>query len=227
MPLAEGRVGVPGPVADGTPIEQRFCRTREQAVSDAHGHFHEAVYNQNRGFGVYTAPITNIPYVVTSTGVTPTNVIGVSALVAVYNPLGSGKNLSILKTTYQYLSGTLGSGVVYYVVHAVSNTPPTVATNGWTITPINNMAGVQTGAPVGIAVALPAGLGTPTYVLRPMLSHGAMTAESTTPPNPWYVVDLVDGEIEIPPGSALSIQPVLSAATGRVDAAITWEVVPG
>jgi hypothetical protein len=202
-----------GPVtqADGAgdqPIRQG--RMGAIIMADGHGHFWESA---SRGF-MFTASVG-------TAGVAPGTAIGTSAALGIYNPTNSGKNLVAIKSTAHYLSGTLGAGIIYFVGHQFNATLP----GGTALTVQSNLVGA--GAPSwGKAFSAATGLGVAS-LLRPFISVGAMTAESTTPNAPWQVMDTLDGEFVVPPGGALSIQAVGGAGTTPLMVfSMSWEEVP-
>lgn len=197
-------------VGDGSEINPRAGKQGQLIVQDAHGRYHEAV---SRG-RVWTASIA-------AAGVAPGTAIGTTPALYLHNPIGSGFNLSVLKTTGGYISGTLGAGSIVYTtnVGAQAANP----TGGTALTPIASLLG-NSSTPAGQP-------GTGRTVAAQSLYRptgwiiGASLA--TTAALPVFLNDLVDGEIEIPPGYGLGIQGITAAgSTPLMVFSISWEEIP-
>jgi hypothetical protein len=152
------------------------------------------------------------------TGVAPGTAVGTTAAFALANPRGSGKNLVVMRTRMIYLSGTLGTGVVSYVAH---KDPAQAAISG---TAITGVCGKIDGAgAVGAAyttATVPTG-GTP---FRAFATLAPILATSVVFPS--VLEDIVDGEIIITAGCAISLQATAAAGTSPlVIYSMTWEEV--
>jgi hypothetical protein len=106
--LIQGQVGT-AIGQDGTNNNLRQARTSELVVSQNHGRFYEATSRGNM-FALTLSAAT--------TGVSAGNLVGAAAAAAtqfaVWNPVGSGVNLSILKTHIAIISGTIVGGPVFH-----------------------------------------------------------------------------------------------------------------
>jgi hypothetical protein len=201
----------PTSTADGAipPGAPRYGKTGESIVSAAHGKYFEAVHRGN----VYTGSTAG-------TGQAPGTAIGTTAAISLWNPLGSGKRLKLMKTSVGYNSGTLGAGAIFYCL----NTSPTATlpTGGTAITPTNCDAGAANNsvAKLGFGTTLAAA---PTAV-RPFASLFAELASTANAMQ--QLVDDNDGEYVIEPGCGISLQAVAAAGTGpKLDFGFTWEEV--
>ena len=189
----KGRVG-PATLSDGVGAVARLTKGGGLVVQHEHGRFHEAAV-RSRIFLVSTA-VAGISHG-TSFGATPP--------INLYNPPGSGKNLSILSASLGYISGTLGVGMVAYG-KAVQITAPS---GGTAITPVSSVIG---GAAASVAQA---GTGhtitnTPT-ILRGGFVLGAFVGGAGNPTPP--LIDHIDGKFILTPGNVFVMQGIASAGT--------------
>lgn len=154
-----------------------------------------------------------------ASGVAPGTSIGTTGAFSLYNPVGSGYNLVVLRASMGYVSGTLGAGVVHYLA---STNLAAAATTGTAITAVNCLLGGESavGRPLTTST-LPVA---PT-ILRPFCSLQASLA--TTAVAPWQVFDDVDGEFIVRPGATLTLHATAAAGTSPlVVYGMTWEEVP-
>lgn len=147
---------------------------------------------------------------------------GAAVAFALYNPLGSGKNLEVLKTWLSGISGTPGVGMWAY---AIGNTQSITATQ-------NNL-GVASGVPtpnrvgsdlssarVFVQTAL---TGSTLQTLnRPIGSFFGGAIAATTSVN---ILDMVDGDIVVPPGGVLTVVAPLIGTTFVAFIGMQWREV--
>ena len=212
--LAETKTGVVQQ-SDGTPGVLRGLRQGGAATGDAQGRYYE---NTFRG-QVFSLALT-----AWTTGVAVGNLVGATAAVStnfiLWNPTGSGKNISLLKFGVG-VNGTLLTDALY---HGYMTTIPTNATT--VVTPIacNNL-GL---APASIARALTSAAGTALTgnsapaVLR--MADIALVGASTTVVA--KAIEYIDGEIVLPPGTAWLPLWGVAAAAMPGNYSITWEEIP-
>lgn len=196
-------------VGDGSGISPRGGKQGQLIVQDCHGRYHEAV---SRG-RVWTASIA-------AAGVAPGTAIGTTPALYLHNPIGSGYNLSVLRTTAGYVSGTLGAGSLVYTTNVGAQAVP--PTGGTALTPIASLLGN------GAAPAAKPGTGQTVAAQSLYRPTGWIIGASlaTTAALPVFLTDLVDGEIEIPPGFGLGIQGIAAAGTTPLMLfSITWEEI--
>lgn len=217
--LIQGQVGQTAAL-DGTQTNLRQGRTGEIILSQAHGRYYEQT---SRG-QLFTLTLS-----ATTTGIAAGNLLGAAAAAstnfAIWNPIGSGFNLSITKVMVGLISGTLATGPLYHAVIQTSNpTINTVSTNG---VAYNNLVGGK--SPVARYVAVAAGTaltgGSAPVVLRTMnltFSAAAFAAAAGAS----TLADLPDGDLIIPPGYGWV--PQFSAAGTSVlnSYSVTWEEIP-
>ena len=214
--LIQGQVGQVTAL-DGVQNNLRQGRTGEAIFTQAHGRFYEQT---SRG-QLFTLTLS-----ATTTGIAAGNLLNAAAAAstqfALWNPVGSGYNLSITKVMVGLISGTLATGPMYHAV--IQSTLPTIANAG---AAYNNLVGGKT--PVARYVASAAGTtltgGSAPVVFRTMnltFSAAAFAAAAGAS----TLADLPDGDLIIPPGYGWV--PQFSAAGTSVlnSYSVTWEEVP-
>lgn len=219
--LLEARVG-PATGQDGTPRELRTGRQFDLINSDAHGRYFEATRIGQQFTLVLTA---------TTTGVAAGNIVGAAAAAvtqfALINPLGSGKNLVLVKFGMGIISGTPGAGPLWhgYIPQASSITAAALANFTGVIR--SNMLG---SGPASVAqqVALAAGSAL-TGGLAPVthrMANFSSTATAQASVNEVNAIEEIAGDLTLPPGTAWL--PLWSAqGTSLLNGySITWEEVP-
>ncbi len=150
------------------------------------------------------------------TGVAPGTAIGTTGAYTLQNPLGSGVNLIILEAMMGYVSGTLGAGVVNYLVNGPTTTPAT----GTAIVPVNALPG----GPASVALPKTTSTIVSPTLLKPFCSLGASLA--STAAAPWAIKDRVDGSIIVPPGANLTLHATAAAGSSPlVVFGMTWAEV--
>ena len=196
----------------------RQGRLGELIQSNLHGFYYEQA---SRG-SVYSGMLA-----ATTTGVAAGNISGAAAAAstqfALWNPLGSGVNIALLKVFIGIISGTPPGGPLFHNLLLNGNPQNQVGTNG-----LNNLS--QPGSsPKGRLLASAAGAaltgGGPLSPLRPMNSNffaAALTAGS----NVNGALELIDGDIVLAPG--FGWVPCLAAAGTTLlnSYGVTWEEVP-
>lgn len=191
--MGDGKVGLVS-VADGSLVMPRATRTGARVGANGHGWLTEPVSRGNV-FVVSTAVA----------GVAPGTVLNTTPPMCLWNPPNSGKNLSVLKASLGYVSGTLGGGSLVAAVVPIQSAAPTTGTE---LTPQCTLLGF----PNGVARAFQGStVASVPAILRSLFAMGAFLATTALPPAP--IVENLDGEIVIPPGSALAIQAVAAAGT--------------
>jgi hypothetical protein len=153
-----------------------------------------------------------------STGVAPGTVLSTTPPLALWNPPVSGKNLAIIKISAHYVSGTLGSGIVY---SCTIPSQPTVPTTGTELTPICTLVGSPRG--VGRAFSGSTFVAIPT-LLRAVWTLGPALATSVT----YQLVSeiFIDAQVVCMPGTGYALQAIAGAGTSPMMAfSITYEEV--
>jgi hypothetical protein len=154
-------------------------------------------------------------------GVSPNTSIGTTAGAALYNPVDSGKNLVLIRTSVGYISGTLAAGAVSYCV----NTNTVAAAVTGTAMSVRNALLGQAAGNVGQALTTATLPAAPTPV-RTMCNLTPILASSVVAP--WQANDEVNGELVIRPGACVSLQGTLGAGSSSplVVFSFTWAEVP-
>jgi hypothetical protein len=196
----------------------RQAKTGEIAVSQTHGKYYEATHRQQ------SYSVTN-----GATGQAPGTALGVHPAILLYNPIGSGKRLKLMKVTGGYISGTLGAGTIFHCgftlngpVGSQSNTAPVVG-SGAALTPANMDLGAANNS---VAVAFANGtLNANPQCLYPFATINAELA--TTATNPTQIEEDIDGAIVLEPGSGWCLEAIAAAgSTPLMSFGVQWEEVP-
>jgi hypothetical protein len=207
--------------ADGvTPTSNRFGRLNETIIGQVHGKYYEATSRGN----VYC--VSN-----GSTGRAPGTALGTSPSILLYNPLGSGKRLKIMKVSMtQASTGTLGTGVLHHCgftlngpLASQSNVAPVVG-SGASLTP-NNMDVGAANSSVAVAFALGT-LNANPAILYPFCQL-AESVGGTTAVNPNTITEDVDGGIVLEPGAGWCLEAIAAAGSSPlVICGVVWEEIP-
>jgi hypothetical protein len=150
---------------------------------------------------------------------------GAAAQFALWNPTGSGKNISLLKFQTWAISGT---APVPPLVHSFSITTPTIATSVLTPIQCNN---VGLGA-LSVARAYSSAAGsalTGSSILQSLcaadvgIGAGAYTTANSFQPK---LTEYLDGSIVIPPGTCWVPTWQAAGTTFLGGYSVTWEEIP-
>ena len=219
--LIQGQVGT-AIGQDGAQNNLRQARTSELIVSQNHGRYYEAASRGN---------LFNLTLSAATTGVSAGNLVAAAANAAtqfaIWNPLGSGFNMSILKTHIGIISGTIVGGPIFHGVFVLGN-PTNATTFDAGRGAQNSLIGgrqpviryINTAASSGTTITG----GTTPLIHKPMnLQYSAGTYAALAGS---VMMDLVDGDIVIPPGYGWL--PLFATAGTSVlfSASCTWEEVP-
>jgi len=206
----QGKVG-PQLATDGNLIDPRLMRDGTAAVADADAHFSELVLRGQ----VYTAATPAAGITVAATHVSPLAAGTGTPIVGLFNPVGSGVVLKILKARIQSISGTPGGPFVYNVIPA----PAGISAAGQQ--GLNNKTFVAGGlakafvgsAITGSALATMFGVaGGPSAIA---LGAGINSVDV-----------VVDGAIHVQPGAFFGLAATAAGTTHIVAAMLTWAESP-
>ena len=207
--------GVVGPqvLQDGAPSAARLGRSSELIVTELHGKYYEQTYRGNIFWATMSAGV-----IFPAPGATASNPMTLA------NPLGSGKNLSLISfdMVVTVLVGTPLTGLYGLYINKV---PQAAAVTG---TPLAPQAGLI-GGPAN-SVALP--LTTSTVPTAPTLLlpfgqkiTGEVAAAGSMLNNPSFHLDF-DGKIILAPGTAITPQQTIADTTNAtVLCAFCWEEI--
>ena len=218
--LIQGQVGqIAG--TDGSQPNLRQGRTGELIISQNHGRYYETASRGNM-----------FSLTLYASGSTPVagNLVGAAANAAtqfaIWNPLGSGFNMSILKTNIGIISGTVVGGPIFHGVFVLGNPTNAITFDAGRAAQNALIGGRQpvvryiNTATTGTTITG----GTTPLIHKPMnvqYSAGTYAALAGS-----QMLDPVDGDIVIPPGYGWL--PLFAAAGTSVlwTCSCTWEEVP-
>lgn len=213
----QGIVGITSSQADGVTPPLRLGRLGDLISSQLHGRYYEGTSRGN----VYSAVLA-----ATTGTIAAGNINGAAAAAstqfALWNPVGSGVNLALLKVLVAVISGTPPGGPVFHS-YSVGVPNPSVGARG-----LSNLLGVAPSKGLYLASAAGSALtNSPGALttLRPMnLNFFAGAVTATT--NIAAALELVEGDIVIPPGT-LWVPTWSGAGTTLLNAyGISWEEIP-
>ena len=217
--LSEIRAGLTQ-LSDGTVAPARASRVGAIVTGDAQGRYYEGASRGN---------LFSLVLPTTSGTIAAGNINAAagaaSTQFALWNPAGSGKNISLLKFAVIPISGT---APVSGVFHSVSNTAPSIATS--VVNPIacNNIG--MAAASVARALTSAAGVAltgsSALTLLRAADIYLAAGAMGTTGGFGTKTVEYIDGDIVIPPGTCWVPTWVAAGTTFLNGYSVTWEEIP-
>ena len=215
--LAEIRSGFTT-LADGTVAPSRASRVGALVTGDGQGRYYEQASRGNIFSLVLGATTTNI-----SAGNLNAAAAAASTQFALWNPAGSGKNISLLKFSVQVISGTFGAGGLF---HSFSATAPTISTS--VVTPIqcNNIgmaAASVARALTHVSGAALTGSSALAFIRAADLMFNAAAFANAAGAK---AVEYIDGDIVIPPGTCW-VPTWTAQGTALLNSySITWEEIP-
>ena len=227
MPISYGLVGSPSNVSapDGSNLPALQGKQGEQIVNELHGKYYTQAYRGNTFFAA--TAVGGLAFSIYSN----TTFVGM----VLFNPAGSGKNVVPIRTIISaplVTAATAGSQFGYAFLAGCGSAPATGSPIAalTTSTPIRgqgNNPGVGGAGIQGPSVVL-AGLGA---TLTSALTWGGNAALT------WYagvtnanivnggLIENFDGELIIPPGSAMFLTTSILAGSSAA-AKMVWEEVP-
>jgi hypothetical protein len=205
-------------LVEGTTAVQRATRLLGTAVATTQGFYYEQA-SRGRTFSLHLAAWTST----VNTGNIVLAATAQTAQFCVWNPTGSGKNLSLLKFATWPISGT---APVPPVSHSAMTTNPTNATSVLTPITCNNVG--QSAACVARAISSAAGVvlvanSALTYIRSADLYITAGTAANL---QGGKCVEFIDGDIVIPPGTGWVPTWAAAGTTFLGGYSVEWEEIP-
>jgi hypothetical protein len=205
--------------SDGTTGIARGTRLGGLASGNVQGYYYEQT-SRGRVFSL----VLNA----TATGISAGNIVGAAAAAAtqfaVWNPPGSGKNLSLLKLGIWPISGT---APIPPISHSFTATAPTIATS--VVTPIacNNVGMAASSVARALTIAAQAGTAlTGSSILAYIRAADLyITAGTAANLQGGKVIEYIDGDIVIPPGTGY-VPTWVSGAALLSGYSVTWEEIP-
>lgn len=190
--------------------DPRSGQSGELIISAAHGNYQEAVKNGN----VYIQQVKSATVTVT-TDISPLPATTGRALLGLYNPAGSNKNLVILKIGMSSVSGTPGGP--FYIDTLMSagcdGSNKSVPINAFTQQPSGSVA-------YGYAAAVPKNTAV-MQMLRPLGGPAAIAMGAGM--NNYD--EFIDGGIIVPPGALLVVSAHAVGTSHVVSGYILWEEI--
>ena len=222
--LIQGQVGQIN-ASDGVQNNIRQGRTGEVIASQAHARFYEQTSRGQVFTVVQTAITSNVAQghtLVSANSAVQTNG---TVNMALWNPVGSGVNLSLLKWTAAPISGTLPQAAGFHGVFVTGNpTNPTTADTSRGA--YNNLVGGK--QPIARYISSTSGTaitgGTAPVPVRVM--NTAYQSTAFTQAAGASVTENIDGDIVIPPGYGWVPLFFNNYASFLASWSLTWEEVP-
>jgi len=204
--INEIKVG-PQVASDGVQLTARGDKTGAIVVAQGHGAYTEAAYRGS--LMEVSTPVA---------GVAPGTVLSTTPPIVLWNPPNSGKNLSIIKASMGYVSGTLGAGSILLAAVLSQTTVPTTGTE---LTPLCSLLGF----PRGVGRTFQGStLASVPQIIRALFTVGAFVGGANPATD---CVDVIDGSIVVPPGTAVCMQGLAGAGTTPLALfGFTWEEIP-
>lgn len=182
---------------DGARVSPRASKEGALLSTDLGTRYGEAVSRDQ----VFTA-CTGI------TGIAPGTVLSTTPPLILYNPVGSNRNLEVIRSSCGYVSGTLGAGSLVYAGPSVAQ--PNAPTGGVALTAVCGRLGGADSASVAV-VLQGATLNAVPRILRPAFMLGAALA--TTAAFPVDASDRVMGEYVVAPGNFICLAGIAAAGS--------------
>lgn len=223
--LSQGLVGAQQN-NDGVQNPLRAAKTGEQLTSDMQARFYENNYRGNLFSGGMTLTSINAATFTTATlGATATPICGV------YNPLGSGKNLSILQLQLQVVLTALtstGCGAFMWCTSTgngaltLGTTPLNRATLAQSGSIAKDMSGIAlTGLTNNLVVRSAAGAaGGSAYNISNIATASGFQSTMAA------VEDTIDGAWIVPPGGVLALLCTTTPVAHSAATMLMWNEVP-
>ena len=202
----QGKVG-PQLAADGSIIDPRLMRDGTAAVADADGHFSELVLRGQ----VYTASTAAAGIAIVATHVSPLAAGTGTPIVGLFNPVGSGVVLKVMKVRLASVSGTPGGPFVWNVIPALAGISA-AGQQG-----INNKTFVVGGVAKAFVGAALTG-----SVLATMFGVIGGPSAIAVGAGINSIESVIDGIIQVQPGCFLGVAATAAGTTHVASAMVTW-----
>jgi hypothetical protein len=211
--LIQGQVGPSSAqsVQPGSTPAVRLGQQGDLIASELHGRYYEATY-RNTVFMTWVNAVT-----LTSNHATPIAAGSGTPIISLYNPAGSGKNISLIRVQQSHTSGTPAGPLIWNIIPNPQNItaiPNVQANNMSTLAPSGSVAKIWnniaiTGSTVGTTFRNAGGMDT--------TATGAGIAS--------YVEEYA-GTFFVPPGSMIALACTGAGSTNIINAWLEWEEVP-
>lgn len=210
--LLQNIVGQPAAGANNALLNSRAGQLGDTIVSELHGRYYETTYRGN----VFLLSVSTAAAVTAYTG----GAAG-TPMIGVFNPVGSGRNLVILKASFANVVTASGAGTVTFGLYFGTTATITQAT---TTTPWNMVTQQQSGSvATGFRnVALTSGSAASNVIALGSYYWASAAGAAVVSGGP---VDL-EGSVIIPPGSYIALGGSAALTGATWIGSLQWEEVP-
>lgn len=210
--LLQNIVGQPSAGANNALLNSRAGQLGDTIVSELHGRYYETNYRGN----VFLLSVSTAAAVTAYTGAA-----GGTPMIGVFNPVGSGKNLVILKASFANVVSASAAGTVTFGLYFGTTATITQAT---TTTPWSMVAQQQSGSiATGFRnVALTSGSAASNVIALGSYYWATAAGAALVSGGP---VDL-EGALIIPPGSYVALGGSAALTSATWIGSLQWEEVP-
>lgn len=205
----------PAKTPDGNDVMQRGGNEGQTIVSELHGKFTESMLRGKLFYGS-TASAGIALIVPATTGNHPT----------LWNPLGSGVNLSLVRLSLSYVSGTNAPTAIEWAATIGAGAQPATGATILTFTKVTPSPALVGGAGVSKAFWAPAVntyTAAPSFIVATGIALDTMAAASTNAP---FTVNVdYDGTLGVAPGTAISLCSQAATTTALFQVTVYWEEI--
>ena len=202
--------------SDGTYGFLRGGKGGQQIVSQLHGKYYESCSRGNVYMG--RSASGGIAIILPATG---------GGHPTLWNPLGSGVNLSLISLRLSYVSGNHAPGAFEWAYTANAGAAAATGSPIATATLVASTSMLIGSGNVGAGLWSPT---TNTFTAAPVffapIGVGLHTGVAASAINPTRIVENYDGEMVLAPGSALSLCYQTTTTTALWQVAVVWEEIP-
>lgn len=212
MPILQNIVGPPSAAANNAIVNGRSGQLGDAIVSELHGRYYETTYRGNSFLLSVSTAAAVTAYTGSAAG-TP--------MLALFNPVGSGRNAVINKAAVANVVAASAAGTVTFALYFGATAAITQAT---VVVPWSMNTQLQSGSVMtGFRnVALTSGSAASNLI--PLASYYWATAAGAALVNNG-VVDL-EGSVIIPPGSYVALGGSAALTSATWVGSLQWEEVP-
>lgn len=216
--IIQGQVQQPLPLSatDGNNYPLLQGKQMEAVVTELHGKYYTQTVRNNLFFGS-TASAGIALIVPATTGNHPT----------LWNPQGSGVNLSVVRLVLSYVSGNNAPTAIEWAATTGAGAQAATGSPILTFTKVVPSPALIGGGGISKAFWAPAVntyTAAPTFIYPAGLSLDTMVAASTNAP--FTIIVDYDGMFGVAPGSAVSLCTQAATTTALFQVAVFWEEVP-
>lgn len=212
--LIQGQVGQPN-TQSMTPGSTPAIRQGQQGdviVSELHGRYYEATYRQN----VYSVSVSTAAAITAYVGAA-----GGTPMIAVYNPINSGKLINPLQAGYNNVVAASAAGTVSFAVWfgptaAITQTTLTAATNNYSLNRLGSVTQCFTNVALTSSTAL--------VNAYPIGFYYWATGAGAFQSGPTFVD--INGSFILPPGTMMALGGSAALTSATWIGSLAWEEIP-